>query len=251
MYPATISNRHQSNHSEIDIDKTKCSGLLGKLQYLNHSRPDIRTAVSYNASINRPTINDYEKLLDLVRYLLITKDKGLILYPSENSIDEPVVPTCYVDASYLSHMDGKSHSGYIIGFGDIPKSYFYSKSAKQKLVATSSTHAEIRALYELTLKLIYITSIFQEIGREVRTPIIIHEDNQPVIDLTNPDKIINGTIKSKHFVMICEFIKEKCREGLLALLKCPTEKNESNVMTKIVVGNEFHQSLTDILGTPI
>ena len=89
------------------------------------------------------------------------------------------------------------------------------------------------------------------IGRKFATSIIIHEDNQPAIDLTNPKAIINGTIKSKHFFMISEFIKEKCKEGLITLMKCATKKNKANVMTKIVVGDEFHQSLTDILCTPV
>jgi len=71
-------------------------------------------------------------------------------------------------------------------------------------------------------------------------------DSQPLL-FTD----VNGTIKSKHFIMISEFIKEKCKEGLISLMKCPTDKNKANIMTKIVIGKESHQSIADILGTPV
>jgi uncharacterized protein VirK/YbjX len=55
---------------------------------------------------------------------------------------------------------------------------------KQKFVATSSTHAEIRALYTFTLDIIYIVHLCEELERPIDLPAIVFEDNQPVIDLT-------------------------------------------------------------------
>jgi hypothetical protein len=52
------------------------------------------------------------------------------------------------------------------------------------LVATLSTHTEIRALYTLTLDIIYIVHLCEEVGCLIDLPAIIFEDNQPVIDLT-------------------------------------------------------------------
>ena len=129
----------------------------------------------------------------------------------------------------------------------IPRSFFYNKSSKQKLVATSSTHAEMRSLYELTVTLIFVTHLLQEIGRPAELPIIVFEDNQPVLDLT--DELSNGAKRSKHFIMLTNFIKEQVESGLIQLSKVGTKENLANVLTKIVTGQEFQNSFCKIMGT--
>ena len=58
-----------SNDSE-PYDKRSYLHHLGMLNYLLRSRPDIATALSYAASkSSSPTQNDYESLLDVVRYV--------------------------------------------------------------------------------------------------------------------------------------------------------------------------------------
>jgi hypothetical protein len=70
-----------------------------------------------------------------------------------------------------------------ISLGSIqPSSYFYSKSSKQQNIATSSTHAEIRALYEMTMNIVYLLTLFEEMARPIWLPTLIFEDNQPTID---------------------------------------------------------------------
>ena len=123
--------------------------LLGMLNYLLRSRPDIATALSYAATkSSAPTRDDYETLLDIVRYLWKTKHVGLTIRRGKPG--DPLVLKCYVDASFLSHGDSRGYSGYCIALGDL--SSFYSKSAKQQLVATSSTHAEVLESESLELR---------------------------------------------------------------------------------------------------
>ena len=100
-------------------------------------------------------MSDYERLLDVVFYLSNTHDVGLIMHPGDS--DEPIRLRCYVDASYLTHPDSRGHSGYCICLGELGS--FFSKSVKQAFTATSSTHAEIKALYQLTVDLIYIIDL--------------------------------------------------------------------------------------------
>ena len=49
----------------------------------------------------------------------------------------------YIDASYGTHPDGKSHTGVCMLLG---KGAFYVQSCKQKIVSKSSTEAEIVAV---------------------------------------------------------------------------------------------------------
>jgi hypothetical protein len=218
--------------------------LLGMLNYIAHSRPDISTALSYAATKNsNPTKEDFNELLLVVDYLWQTKEKGLILHPTQER-NSPLKLICHVDASYLAHPDAKSHTGYCLSFGKFGS--FYSKSSKQKLVATSSTHAEIRALYTLVLDIIFIVHLCAEVGRPISLPAIIFEDNQPVLDLT---KTLNGKVtRSKHFLMLLEFIREQVLEGLIELKKIATEANVADMLTKLIVGKTFTMKAMHLLG---
>jgi hypothetical protein len=244
-YPSIVT---KTQDDSPDINSTPYLRLLGQLMYLTNSRPDIMTAVSYCATkSSHPTVNDFKKLLKIVAYLRQTPDYGLTLYPRGQSDDNQLNLIAFVDAAFMSHDDTNSHTGYTISLGSVqPRSYFYSKSVKQKLVATSSTHAEIRALYDLVINLIFMINLFNEIERPVNLPVTIFEDNQPAIDLVTSTTGKVG--KSKHYLMIINFLREQVEQGLIQLKKIATDKNISNVLTKIINAPEFHKSFRDIMG---
>jgi len=246
LYPASTVPTHGDDVPMASV--TPYLRLLGQLSYLTNSRPDILTAVAYCATkCTKPTEEDYKKLLKIVAYLRQTPDFGLTMYPKSPDDDDKLHLTAYVDAAYMSHDDAGSHTGYTIAIGSKhPKSFFYSKSCKQKLVATSSTHAEIRALYDLTIQLVFIIGLFEEIQRPLHLPVLVYEDNQPAIDLVSTDS--NRLGKSKHYLMIINFVKEQVRTGLLQVCKVATEENISNVLTKTVMGQEFYKSFQRIMG---
>lgn len=218
--------------------------LLGQLMYMVHSRPDIATAVSYAATKSiDPSVEDWKALLKIVTYLKQTPELGLTLHKKKEEDDE-LHMVAFVDAAYMSHEDAGSHTGYCIGLGRMPESYFYSKSIKQKLVATSSTHAEIRALYEATIQILFLLTLFEDVGRTVQLPVTVYEDNQSAIDLIKDGKIH----KSKHFLMLIQFLREQQSNGKLSVIKCSSEENISNVLTKIISSKEYVDSFTQIMG---
>jgi len=246
-YPS-LTRRTISNHESKQISSTKYLELLGKLLYLTNTRPEIIPNVSYSATKSvSPTEDDYDELLQIVRFLKGTPGEGLRLYPG--SRDNKLKIIAYVDAAYLSHNDGSSHTGYTIGLttgSTNPKSFFHSKSQKQKLIATSSTHAEIRALYQLTTTLIFIYNLFREIEREIELPILVYEDNQATIHLTQ--NIPSAAAKSKHFLMLSNFIRQQVQIGLISLEKIASNKNIANVLTKLITSPEFQASFNQIKG---
>ena len=166
--------------------------LEGALIYLTKSRPDIHTAVSFGATHSvKPTRGDFEELIHCLKYLEATQEEGLILKAGEPNRD--LILKCYVDASYLTHPDSKSHQGYCLSFGDIGT--FYSKSSKQQLVSTSSTESELRALQSLVVDIIFIVELCKELGREIKLPAIVFEDNGAVIALSRND----GQLDSREY----------------------------------------------------
>ena len=166
--PAVPLKPTREDDDSEPYDRKKFLHLLGMLNYLLRSRPDIAYVASKS---NKPSRHDYECLLDVVRNLWKTRDHGLIIHPGDHH--QPLKLKCYVDASFMSHEDSRGHSGYCLSVGDL--SAFYSKSNKQPLVATSSTHAEVKALYQLVTDLIYLINLSDEIGRSIDLPVVIFE----------------------------------------------------------------------------
>ena len=248
-YPSTSRKK---KGSALLCDKYQYLRLMGKLLFLTASRPDIMTSVSFGAMKNvSPTADDYDDLLQIVQYLYTTRDLGLTLYPPKHPKDN-IKLVAYVDASYLVHDDASSHTGFTIGITGCgtgePKSFFHTKSQKQKLISTSSTHAEMKALYELTITLIFVANLLEELKRPIDLPVMIYEDSQPTIDLIN-QSICSGSNRSKHFIMLTRFVKEQVEKGLIEIRKIAGEKNIANVLTKTITGREFNDSFNKIMGT--
>ena len=241
-------NTPQRLSSQQSNDKTPMAQgtylhLLGALIYLLKSRPDIATAISFGSTYAaHPTVAAFHELLHCLRYLFQTRDKGLILRTGVPG--QPLHLTCYVDASYLTHSDSKSHTGYCLSFGEIGT--FYSKSSKQTLVATSSTHAELRALYTLLIEVIFVINLCDELHRPVELPAVILEDNQPVIDVTAD--VSSRAKKCKHFLMLVNYVKEQVAAGLISIQKVHTSANIADVLTKALIGNDFTLKASKLLG---
>ena len=213
------------------------------LNYLLRSRPDIATAVSFAATkASNPTFDDYTAMLDIVKYLWQTKDLGLIIHPGK--AHTPLKLKCYVDASFLSHEDSRGHTGYCICIGDMGS--FYAKSTKQQLVATSSTHAEVKALYQLIVDLIFIINICDEIQRSIDLPVIIFEDNNPTVQLSGS---LSARVKrSKHFLMLVNFIRQNVTLGLIEVQKIASQDNVADVLTKPLSWKDFYPKARQLLG---
>jgi hypothetical protein len=95
---------------ELDSkSQKKFHSTVAKLLYLSkRARPDILTIVSFLSAtvVEKPTEEDYKKLLYLLGYLKSTKNIILVLRPNMMLIIE-----AYTDASFALYYDGKSHSG--------------------------------------------------------------------------------------------------------------------------------------------
>jgi hypothetical protein len=243
----TSPQRKAAMQSELDtpITQKKYLHLLGALLYLCKTRPDIATAVSFAACHSAsPTEGHYMELLHCLNYLKGTKESGLLLKAGEPG--RPLLLTCYVDASYLTHADSKSHTGYCMSFGTIGT--FYAKSGKQTVVATSSTHAEMRALYTLTADIVFTVHLMEELDRALTLPCVVMQDNQPVIDLL--EETSARTKRCKHFLMMINWIREQVTAGLLTIRKVATTENLADVLTKIITGGEFSQKAELLTGGP-
>mmetsp|Transcript_10455 Transcript_10455/g.14419 ORF Transcript_10455/g.14419 Transcript_10455/m.14419 type:complete len:163 (-) Transcript_10455:13-501(-) len=155
------------------------------LMYLTRSRPDILTAVSFAATkSHNPSQADFSDLMEIVDYIRETKDKPYRIIKTTDANN--IQLKCEVDASYLVHPDSKGHTGYTMGFGNSIGT-FYCKSSKQTAVTTSSTHAEMRAIYTLVKDILYVIQLCRDTGTDLKLPAIILEDNSAVITMATEE----------------------------------------------------------------
>jgi hypothetical protein len=150
---------------------------IGALMYLaNNTRPDIAFAVNLLARHSAaPTKRHWNGIKNILRYLQGTADLGLFY---ERNQDPSLVG--YTDAGYLSDPhNARSQIGYVFLHGGTAMSW---KSSKQTLVATSTNHSEIIALYEASRECVWLRRVINHIQsscgiQPIELPTIIYEDN--------------------------------------------------------------------------
>mmetsp|Transcript_14602 Transcript_14602/g.13197 ORF Transcript_14602/g.13197 Transcript_14602/m.13197 type:complete len:304 (-) Transcript_14602:1004-1915(-) len=169
---------------ELTTDSTplpkgnKFLSIVMSLMYIARLvRPDILLSVVYLSTRSQePTEQDYKKLLRILSYLKATIGIKLRLSCDNLHIQ------CHCDASYGSHHDGGSHTGYWISLGTT-KSYLYAKSVKQKIFATSSTEAELVAAVDSVKTITWIQNLINEINIQHIPQSTLYQDNKSVIFL--------------------------------------------------------------------
>ena len=131
---------------------------IGALMYLaNCTQPDIAFVVNLLARYSSaPTQRHWNGIKHILRYLRGTTDLGLF-YP--NGSKPQLVG--YADAGYLSDPHkGRSQSGYLFTYGNTIISW---RSVKQTISTTSSNHAEIIAVHEVSHECVWLRSVIQHI----------------------------------------------------------------------------------------
>ena len=134
-----------------------------------------------------------------MEYLRAAKDMGHILH---KSTIHALRIYCEVEASYLLYSDSKEHSGYTVSFHGTTGTV-HNRSVKHAAVATSSTHAEARAIFTLAKELNFLIAICQELRIPLELPAIIMENNSVTLAKTET----SYAKKCKHFLMVLNYIK--------------------------------------------
>jgi hypothetical protein len=122
---------------------------------------------------------------------------------------------------------------------------FYSKSSVQQLVATSSTHAEMRALFTAVKDLVFLIGLFEELGFTVTHPVSVYEDNNACVILANQE--IGPNRKCRHFIMLVEYCRQQVALGLINVQHIDTEDNIADILTKNIYNTKLFKKHRDSL----
>ena len=201
--------------------------LVGKLNYLTITRPDISFPVSVVSQfLQSPCDSHWDAVIRILRYIKSTPSQG-VLY--ENRGHTQVIG--YTDADWAgSPTDRRSTSGYCVFIGGNLISW---KSKKQHVVARSSAEAEYRAMALATCELIWLRHLLQELrfGKDEQMKLIC--DNQAALHIAfNP--VFHE--RTKHIEVDCHFIREKIASGCIATSFVNSNDQLADIFTKSLRG---------------
>lgn len=134
--PMSNSAALSLHNASSSTDAAEYRSIVGALQYLSHTRPDICFAINkLSQFMHRPTETHLTAVKRVLRYLKQTIHHGLLLRRGQS-----LSLTAFSDFDWAGNVDDRSStSAYITYLGGCPISW---SSKKQRTVARSSTEAE-------------------------------------------------------------------------------------------------------------
>ena len=221
-------------------ERQRYQSAVGSLMYaMLGTRPDIAYAVGLVSKFcTNPDSHHWVAVKMIFWYLAGTREKGLT-YGSR--------PSCegYCDSDWGSSEDRRSTSGYVFTLNGGAISW---ASHRQPVVALSSTEAEYMALTQAVKEVLWLRTLFVEIGPPKHATEIskIYSDNQGAIALANNPGF---HARSKHidiqYHFICTHVDQE--NGTVNLLYCPTEDMTAYVLTK-GLPRDHHQKHAAAMG---
>ena len=245
--------------------------IIGKLNFLaQNTRPDIAFAVHQCARfVSNPNQTHQIAVKHLCRYLLGTRDKGMILHPN---MDHRL--TAYADADFagLWHKDfthmretALSRTGFIICYANCPVIW---TSKLQTEVALSTCEAEYIALSTCARSLIPMRALLSEISK-FRPPAqhptltkpgktettflmckqhqsIVYEDNTGALEIANQDSQYRP--RTKHISIKWHRFRDYVAKGDMTVHKINTTLQWANFLTKSLTRVPFENLRRLVMG---
>ncbi|KAL9840179.1 putative RNA-directed DNA polymerase [Arabidopsis thaliana] len=213
-----------SLHSGTILDDAKeYRMIIGSLQYLSFTRPDIAFVVNrLSQFMHKPTDEHWQAAKRVLRYLAGTKSHGIFLRS-----DAPLTVHSFSDADWAGDLgDGLSTNAYIVYFGGSPISW---SSKKQRSVSRSSTEAEYRAVANTASELQWICSLLSEMGISLPVAPVVYCDNMGATYLcANP--VFHS--KMKHVALDYHFVRGNIQTGALRVSHVSTKDQLADALTK-------------------
>jgi histone deacetylase 1/2 len=204
-------------------DGTRYRSVVGALQYLTITRPDLSYSVNRVCQfLHAPTTIHWTAVKRILRYIRYTIKMGL-------HIQKAAVPSlsAFSDADWAGDVDDRrSTGGFAIFFG--PNLISWS-ARKQPTVSRSSTEAEYKAMANATAELIWLEQLLTELDIKLRRPAILWCDNLGATYLSaNP--VFHA--RAKHIEIDFHFVRERVLRKQLQVRFISTRDQLADGFTK-------------------
>lgn len=236
--PMTTSANQTLGDSAPYDNPVQYRQIVGALQYVTLSRPDLTFAVNkFCQFMHSPTVNHWSAVKRILRYLRGTSDFGLLLHHKSASLLH-----AYTDASLTAYSDSdwagcpddrRSTGGFAIYLGNNLVSW---AARKQKTVSRSSTESEYKALADTVAELTWLEKLLRELCVPITTAPTLWCDNLGATYLSaNP--VFHA--RTKHVEIDFHFVREKVAQQQLVVQFISTQDQIVDVFTKALPSQRF------------
>ncbi|KAJ0511272.1 putative RNA-directed DNA polymerase [Helianthus annuus] len=186
--------------NEERVDAGQYRRLVGRLLYLQETRPDIAYSVNVLSQfVADPRQPHLDAALRVVRYLKTTLGQGIMLYNEGGS-----QLVAYSGSDWMGcPFTRRSRTGYILLFSGAPMSW---KSKKQSIISRSSAEAEYRAMATTVSEILWFWWLLTELDTPQDGHTTLFCDNEAARHFANNPVFHERT---KHVEMDCHFVRER------------------------------------------
>ncbi|XP_019095143.1 PREDICTED: uncharacterized protein LOC109130225 [Camelina sativa] len=229
--------------SEVDTallpDTKQYRRLIGKLQYLTITRPDISFVVGklsqYSSAPRKFHLQAVHKIL---RYLKGTIGQGLFY-----GKDADFSVRGFTDADWGACLDSRrSVSGFAIFIG---QSFVSWRSKKQQMVSMSSADSEYRAMSIATKELIWYPYVLKALRVPFTLPVYLYCDNTATIYIAS-NYVYHE--RMKHIEFACHKVREAIDNGIVKTMFVRTDNELADILTKALHPAPFQANLRNRAG---
>ncbi|XP_017191092.1 uncharacterized mitochondrial protein AtMg00810-like [Malus domestica] len=195
--------------------------VVGALQYLTITRPDLSYAVNQVCQfMHSPKTTHWTAVKRILRYVKATYNHGLLYKPGDTHL------TAFSNADYAGNPDTRhSTGGFCIYLGSNLVSW---SSKKQKTVSRSSSEAEYRQLAYTAAELSWLRSLFRDLQLHLVCPTIWCDNISSIALASNP--VFHS--RTKHLEVDYHYVREKVVRGQLMVNYICSQDQTADLFTK-------------------
>ena len=222
--PLAAAVKLSADEGDLLVNATEYRHLVGSLQYLTLTRPDISFAVSTVAQfLSAPRQPHLVAVKRILRYLKGSIDHGILIRASPT----PLTIRAFSDADWAGcPTSRRSTTGYLIFLGSTLISWC---SKKQPTIARSSTESEYRSLAHACAETVWVSFLLHELGCPVSFPTLLYCDNISATYLAaNPVH----HARTRHIELDYHFVREKVALGSHRVSFVPSDDQLADLLTK-------------------
>lgn len=257
MTPATSPPLHSDTGGNQREYTWSYRSAIGMLIYLaRKTRPDTEYAVHTCARFQLDPKRSHENAVKRIgRYLLGTRDKGIVFKPDISKLGQL---ECFVDADFAGNYTKeqsqdpnsvRSRTGCVILYAGCPIIWF---SKLQTEISLSTTEAEYIALSTACRELLPMREMFNELRQYLNIlPLIpqvrctLFEDNVGAETLAKSPKM---TPRTKHIAIKYHHFREAVSSGILKIKRVDTKEQLADIFTKATTAQTFRYLRKKIMG---
>ncbi|XP_071739405.1 uncharacterized mitochondrial protein AtMg00810-like [Rutidosis leptorrhynchoides] len=212
--------------------------LVGALQYLTFTRPDITYAVQQICLfMHDPREQHFSALKRILWYIQGTLDLGLQLFASSTTS-----LTAYSDADWAGCPSTRlSTSGYCVFLGNNLLSW---SSKRQLTPSRSSAEAEYRGVANAVAETCWLRNLLRELHCPIFSATVVYCDNVSAAYMSgNPVQ----HQRTKHIEIDIHFVRDLVTKGHVCVLHVPSRYQYADIFTKglpAVLFDEFRTILS-------